>query len=136
MIERTSDIRPEISRVFSRHACADCIAFNRQERRKTMREMTFDKTRTVSWVLWVAVGVWLLSTVQAAEAQTTEPQTTVGGHVGFVLPLVTHAGGETTNLVDNFSIGFPLGVTFKRAGRMAYDLELVPAVQGTPRLTT
>ena len=101
-----------------------------------MRAMTFDKTRTVSWVLWVVLGVLLLSRVQAAEAQTAEPQTTVGGHVGFVLPLVTHAAGNTTNIADNFSIGFPLGVTFKRAGRMAYDLELVPAVQGTPRLTT
>src|SRR5215510_7966901 len=97
--------------------------------------MTFDR-RTVSRVLCAVVGVLLLSRVQAAEAQTAEDQTTVGGHVGFVLPLVTHAGGETTNIVDNFSIGFPLGVSFRRAGRMAYDLELVPAVQGTPRLTT
>jgi hypothetical protein len=103
---------------------------------ETVRVMTFDKTQSVSSVLWVVVGFLLLSQVQTAEAQTAEVQTTVGGHVGFVLPLVTHAGGETTNIVDNFSIGFPLGVTFRRAGRMAYDLELVPAVQGTPRLTT
>ena len=65
-----------------------------------------------------------------------EAQTTLGGHVGFVLPLVTHAAGKTTNIADNFSIGFPLGVTFKGSGRMAYDLELVPGVQGTPRQTT
>ena len=57
-----------------------------------------------------------MSRVPAAEAQTT-----LGGHVGFVLPLVTHAGGNTTNIADNFSIGFPLGVTFKGSGRMAYD---------------
>src|SRR5262245_21296569 len=57
-------------------------------------------------------------------------------HVGFVLPLVTHAGGQTTNIADNFSIGFPLGIGFRRGGRMTYDLELVPAVQGTPRVTT
>jgi len=44
----------------------------------------------------------------------------MGGHIGFVLPLVTHAGGQTTNIADNFSIGFPLGVTFKGTGRMAY----------------
>ena len=73
-----------------------------------MRAMTLDKTRTVSRVLWVVVGVVLLSQVQAAEAQTGEPQTTVGGHVGFVLPLVTHAGGETTNIVDNFPLAFRL----------------------------
>jgi hypothetical protein len=63
-------------------------------------------------------------------------QTNLGGHIGVVLPLVTHAGGNTTNIADNFSIGFPLGVTFKGQGRMAYDLELVPGVRDTPRLTT
>jgi len=82
-------------------------------------------------VLWVLVGVFLMSRVPAADAQTT-----MGGHIGFVLPLVTHAGGQTTNIADNFSIGFPLGVTFKGSGRMAYDLELVPGVQDSPRLTT
>ncbi len=53
-----------------------------------------------------------------------------------MLPLVTHANGNTTNIADNSSIGFPLGVTFKGRGRMAYDLELVPGVQDNPRLTT
>lgn len=57
----------------------------------------------------------------------------LGGHVGFVLPLVTRAGRQTSNIGDNFSIGFPLGITFKRAGRVAYDLELVPAIQDSPR---
>ena len=79
----------------------------------------------------VAAAATLMSLVPAAEAQTT-----LGGHVGFVLPLVTHAGNQTTNLGDNFSIGFPLGVTFKGKGRMAYDLELVPGVQDTPRQTS
>jgi len=69
----------------------------------------------LSGVFLVVIGV--LSGIPAAEGQTT-----VGGHVGFVLPLVTHAAGQTTNIADNFSIGFPLGVTFKGKGRMAYDL--------------
>lgn len=81
-------------------------------------------------VLCAVVAVVLMWRVPTVEAQTT-----VGGHIGFVLPLVTHAGGKTTNISDHFSIGFPLGVTFKGKGRMAYDLELVPGVQGTPRLT-
>ena len=63
-----------------------------------------------------------------SSAPSAEAQTRLGGHFGFVLPLVTHAGGKTTNLADNFSIGFPLGITFKGRGRMAYDLELVPGV--------
>ena len=49
---------------------------------------------------------------------------------------MTHAAGTTTNIADHFSIGFPLGITFKGSGRVAYDLELVPGVQGTPRVTS
>lgn len=60
-------------------------------------------------------------------------QTTVGGHIGFVLPLVTHAGGQTTNLADSFSIGFPMGITVKGQGPMAFDLEFVPSIQDVPR---
>ena len=87
--------------------------------------------KAILGALWFTVGMLLMSGIPAADAQTT-----LGGHIGFVLPLVTHAAGETTNIADNFSIGFPLGVTFKGKGRMAYDLELVPGVQDTPRLTT
>lgn len=60
----------------------------------------------------------------------------IGGHIGFVLPLVTHAGGNTTNLGDNFSIGFPMGITFRGQGKTAFDLEFVPGVQDKPRQTT
>jgi len=60
-------------------------------------------------------------------------QDSVGGHVGFVLPIVTHAGGQTTTLGDNFSIGFPMGITIKGKGRTAFDMEFVPSVQDSPR---
>lgn len=63
-------------------------------------------------------------------------QTTVGGHVGFVLPLVTRVNSETTTLGGGFSIGFPVGITVKGSGRMAFDLELVPSVKNTPRSVT
>lgn len=66
-------------------------------------------------------------------ATTARAQDGLGGHIGFVLPLVTHAGGQTTNLSDNFSIGFPMGITVKGRGKLAFDLELVPAVQDSPR---
>jgi len=81
-------------------------------------------------VLCAAAAALLVVSVPVAHAQAN-----LGGHIGFVLPLVTHAGGQTTNISDHFSIGFPLGITFKGKGRMAYDLELVPGVQGTPRQT-
>jgi len=92
---------------------------------------TFQKTWTLSRLLWVGAAVLLAFHVPTAEAQTTE-----GGHIGFVLPLVTRAAGQTTNISEKFSIGFPLGVTFKGKGRMAYDLELVPGVQDSPRNTS
>jgi len=76
-----------------------------------------------------AIGMALLiGAVPGAKAQDT-----LGGHIGFVLPLVTHAGGQTTNLGDNFSIGFPMGITVKGQGHLAFDLELVPAIQNSPR---
>jgi uncharacterized membrane protein YkgB len=69
----------------------------------------------------------------APQAQAAE----VGGHIGFVLPLVTRAGGQTTDLADQFAIGFPVGITVSGSGRTAFDLELVPAIHtGHPRDTT
>jgi hypothetical protein len=62
-----------------------------------------------------------------------QAQNSIGGHIGFVLPIVTAAGGQTTTITDNFSIGFPMGVTFKSSGPMAFDMEFVPSVQGSPR---
>jgi hypothetical protein len=75
--------------------------------------------------------IWL-----AGAATTASAQVSVGGHVGFVIPWVTHAGGRTTNIGDNFQIGFPIGVTFKGQGRMALDLEMVPSISNRPRAVT
>jgi hypothetical protein len=53
----------------------------------------------------------------------------VGGHIGFVVPLVTQSGGQTINdTADQFSIGFPVGITVKGSGRMAFDFELDPFI--------
>jgi hypothetical protein len=71
-----------------------------------------------------------------AATTTAQAQITVGGHVGFVLPWVTHGGGQTTTISDNFQIGFPLGVTFHGTGRMSLDLEMVPSFSDSPRAVT
>jgi hypothetical protein len=65
--------------------------------------------------------------IPSAKAQT------IGGHVGFVLPLVTTAGGQTTTLGDSFSVGFPFGITVKGKGHAAFDMEFVPSIQDSPR---
>jgi hypothetical protein len=53
---------------------------------------------------------------------------TVGGHFGVLFPLATRANGETTKISDQFNIGFPTGITIKRGGPFAFDLELVPLI--------
>jgi hypothetical protein len=62
---------------------------------------------------------------------------TLGGHIGFLLPLVTQSGGQTTSLADQPAVGFPIGITVKGSGRTAFDLEFVPQYNSTgQRLTT
>jgi hypothetical protein len=71
-----------------------------------------------------------------AQAQTQKGPT-LGGHIGVVFPLVTHSGGQTTSLGDQFAVGFPVGITVKGSGRTAFDLEFVPQYNATgQRLTT
>jgi hypothetical protein len=85
-------------------------------------------------LFWIAL--WLSVTGFSGAVPAAKAQDNLGGHIGFVLPLVTHAGGQTTNISDNFAIGFPMGITVKGQGRMAFDLELVPAIQDSPRNVT
>jgi len=59
-------------------------------------------------------------------------QDQVGGHFGFVIPMVTRANGVTTTIADKFSIGFPTGITVRTSPRVAFDLELVPVIQHAP----
>ena len=83
--------------------------------------------------IWVAVAaaILLAGTIAFAGAQTA-----IGGHIGFVLPIVTRVAGQTTNLGDNFVIGFPVGITIKGRGRMAFDMELVSSIQNKPRMVS
>jgi hypothetical protein len=71
--------------------------------------------------------------VPAAHAQDNIQ---VGGHVGFVIPWVTHGGGTTTTQFDQYNLGFPVGVTFKGQGHFAVDLEMIPFVSQKPHETT
>jgi hypothetical protein len=78
-----------------------------------------------------------LAQAQESSAPQAQKGPTLGGHIGFVLPLVTNSGGQTTNLADQFAVGFPVGITVKGGGRTAFDLEFVPQYNATgQRLTT
>jgi hypothetical protein len=68
----------------------------------------------------------------ASQAQAKEQKgPTLGGHIGFLLPLVTHSGGQTTSLGDAPAVGFPTGITVKGSGPMAFDFEFVPQYNAT-----
>jgi hypothetical protein len=86
-----------------------------------------------TWIVLAALAMTLAGKVPLAQAQDGP---TLGGHIGFVLPLVTHSGGQTTNLADQFSIGFPVGITVKGSGRTAFDLEFDPFINTTGTRTT
>jgi hypothetical protein len=97
------------------------------------------------WIVFVVLATTLAGRVPLAKAQEqaqTQAQAqkgpTLGGHIGFVLPMVTHSGGQTTNdLTDAFAVGFPVGITVKGSGRLAFNLEFVPQINTQkPRLTT
>jgi hypothetical protein len=66
---------------------------------------------------------------QAQEQEQKGP--TLGGHIGFVLPLVTDSSGNVTDLADAPAVGFPVGITIKGSGRLAFDLEFVPQINTT-----
>jgi hypothetical protein len=81
----------------------------------------------------------VLATALASRALQAQQQKgpTLGGHIGFVLPLVTDSSGNVTSLADAPSVGFPMGITVKGGGRTAFDLEFIPQYNATgPRLTT
>jgi hypothetical protein len=69
-----------------------------------------------------------VSRVPQAQAQTGK---TLGGHIGFLLPLVTQSGGQTTSLADAPAVGFPVGITVKGTDRLAFDFEFVPQYNAT-----
>lgn len=95
------------------------------------------KPLTKQWTVTMRPFFIVLALVAfAGIAPTASAQITVGGHVGFVIPWVTHGGGTTTTQFDEYNIGFPVGVTFKGQGHFAVDLEMVPFVSQKPHQVT
>ena len=50
--------------------------------------------------------------------------------------MVGRANGETTTISDDFTIGFPMGITVRTSDRIAFDLELVANIQNEPLETS
>jgi hypothetical protein len=95
-----------------------------------------------AWIVLAVMATTLAGRAPLAQAQdSSAPQAqkgpTLGGHIGFLLPLVTNSGGQTTSLADQVSVAFPVGITIKGSGRTAFDLEFVPQYNATgQRLVT
>lgn len=55
-------------------------------------------------------------------------QNTLGGHFGFVQPLVTIQDGDANSGFDPHTIGFPIGITVRKNEKFAFDAEFVPLI--------
>lgn len=55
-------------------------------------------------------------------------QDKLGIHVGIVQPIVTFSSNGTSSLVDNYALGFPVGITYRLSDKLAFDAEFVPFV--------
>jgi hypothetical protein len=89
-------------------------------------------------IVLAVLATALAGSAPLAQAQEQEQKgPTLGGHIGFVLPLVTDSSGNVNNLADAPAVGFPVGITVKGSGRLAFDLEFVPQINTTgQRLTS
>ena len=75
------------------------------------------KLRTVA----LAMLALIISLPLAAENR-------VGGHVGVVFPLASYSDGDTTTIADDFSVGFPTGVSVIISEKLIFDMEVVPVI--------
>jgi hypothetical protein len=81
----------------------------------------------------VALGTLLLVVAfLAGSVSRVSADDRLGGHFGFVIPLVTRSDGTTTTVGDDFKIGFPTGITVKKTDKVAFDFELVPVIHHAP----
>lgn len=49
----------------------------------------------------------------------------IGGHAGFVVPIYGYGNGSYSRFYDDFTFGFPVGLTLKPKGPVAIDFEFI-----------
>jgi hypothetical protein len=68
-------------------------------------------------------------TMEGVMGKRPKGKSRIGGHVGFVLPLVARGGGSTSlPIADSFTIGFPVGLTVRTDSPVAFDFEFIPTI--------
>jgi hypothetical protein len=74
---------------------------------------------------------------QSQPVPTTYPK--VVGYLSFILPLVTINKNETSNDfsggINNFAIGFPIGVNVLYSEHFGFSYEITPTIQASPGTT-
>lgn len=59
-------------------------------------------------------------------AQNSDPKSLrFGGHAGFVVPIYGYGNGSYSRFYDDFTFGFPVGLTLKPKGPVAIDFEFI-----------
>jgi hypothetical protein len=57
----------------------------------------------------------------------------IGGHIGIATKLVNLDSDNTTNIGDQFSLAFPIGIGFQLTDKLAIDFETIPSISVHPR---
>jgi hypothetical protein len=96
---------------------------------------TWGRLSSLADAPWIPSAILLLSLAGWAPLARAQEKS-VGGHIGFGFPLVTHDGGNVTTLGDSFQMSLPVGITVRGSGRMFFDFEFVPHVVDKPREIT
>ncbi len=74
------------------------------------------------------LSITLLLCITGLGINNVKSQNTLGGHIGFVQPIITFQSGETANGFSPHTIGFPMGITIRKNEKFAFDLEFVPFI--------
>lgn len=66
-------------------------------------------------------------TVETPKAAQSDDQKSLrfGGHAGFVVPIVGYGNDSYSRFYDDFTFGFPVGLTLKPKGPVAIDFEFI-----------
>ncbi len=83
----------------------------------------------------LALHVVVRSLFAAVIALPLAAENRLGGHIGVVFPLASYSDGETATIADDFSVGFPTGISVKISDSLIFDLEVVPVIhEGTSKV--
>jgi len=81
-------------------------------------------------IIVLALVFLKLGTLQGQEESKTIKTKFAGLHFGVVHPILATNKDDTKTIADEnfYTVGFPIGVTFKTASKLMFDLEFVPFI--------